>query len=729
MSEPKQGQAAQSRRYRLVVTLEEDLHTGTGTGSAVVDALQARDRFGQPVVWWSHLKGLLLAAAEDLVEIDRATVDQVQTLFGEEGGSGAGRLVGHSLYLDETVAKDRPRTLVWSSTALRPGTRLPLEDSLRTSQVVAATNRFMTELRLPPGPELDVLLKRCVKRMDALGMGRNRGQGRILAKLEPIQSTGKGAAEQPKCPDRPPAKADGIAGEAPPRLRLLLRNLDPLSLPTTGYPGNMIPTESFIRGQTLFGALANWARGDAEAERLLFNGGIQSVGDAFPLPASASVPEPAPVQDWAGWDAIPIPLSIKTPKPQGDMGDWPWWFGQGSGRNALGARREVDELAESLRRDDGSQSATDTGEPPEKRKRPKDHEYLFRTGNEAAWMRYAPTIGVHLRNQTRDAKEPEGRLFSMDEIAEHTLFLATLSFATEESARDFARRFAPVLAQRDWLAVGRGGRPVEVVACQWAQDPSALASATAQSDPRPVTLTLTSDLIARDLGRPGQPPSLGFFDRLDPQVLADLTGVESLRTLAAGQWFEVSEAIEVRGFNAVVGLPRASAVAIRRGSVILVRDPDAAAELRQALAGVAALGERQDEGFGRFRLDLSLGLGGANESAVDVAVTPTPAPPRPSEDILAKVFALTDRLPTAKLPSRSQWESLREEMAATQNLQDQAAVLQKLKQHAETTGGANWNGVIEPLRQALHGLTPGDVKFFVNALVRKLRPTLTRGRD
>ena len=112
-----------------------------------------------------------------------------------------------------------------------------------------------------------------------------------------------------------------------------------------------------------------------------------------------------------------------------------------------------------------------------------------------------------------------------------------------------------------------------------------------------------------------------------------------------------------------------------------------------------------------------------------MAVTPPPAPPRPTEDILAKVFDLTDRLPTAKLPSRSQWEALREEMAATQNPQDQATVIQKLRQHAETTGGAHWKGVIEPLKQALDGLTPGDVKFFVDALVRKLRPTLTRERD
>jgi len=736
MAETTQGHATQSQHYRLVVTLEEDLHTGTGTGSAVVDALQARDRTGRPVVWWSHLKGLLLAAAEDLVNNDRATSEQLRALFGGAGDSRAGSLRGHSLYLDPAAAQDRPRTLVWSSTALRPGTRLPLEDTLRSCEVVAATNRFATELRLSSDPrlELDDLLKRCVKRMDALGLGRNRGQGRVLTELTelteltPIKSNWESAADRLKFAERVFPKFDSGAAPGQYGLRLLLRNLDPLSLPTTGYPGNIIPTESFIRGQTLFGALANWARGDAEAERLLFAGGVQSVGDAFPLPAGCQAPGPAQPQEWSCWDVLPIPLYIKTPKPQGDAVDWPWWFGKGSGRNHLGARREVDELAESLRQDCGAQNSPDTGDPPEKRKRPKDHEYLFRPAAAAAWVRYAPTVGVHLRNQTRDAEEPKGRLFSMDEIAEGTLFLATLGFANAQTAWDFARGFAPVLAQRDWLAVGRGGRPVEVVACQ-GEGPLIPTGEAAQPDQAPLTLTLTSDLIARDLGRPGQPPSLGFFDRLDPQVLADLTGVESLRTLDAGRWFEVSEAVEVRGYNAVVGLPRAPALAIRRGSGILVCDPQTAAALRQALAGVPGLGERQDEGFGRFRLDLPLGLGAEKVSEEDTAATSPQAPPRPDEDILEKVFELAEKLCAKKLPSRSQWEALRQEIAATTTRATQDQAIQRLRVHAKTTGGENWQGVVKPIEEALLDLTSGEVKFFVDALVRKLRPALNRGRD
>lgn len=728
MSEPIQGRTTQARRYRLVVTLEEDLHTGTGTGSAVVDALQARDRAGRPVVWWSHLKGLLLAAAEDLIENERAKPDQlreqVRMLFGGPGDPRAGCLRGHSLYLDQPAAQDRPRTLVWSSTALRPGTRLPLEDTLRSSQVVAATNRFVTELRLPPDSKLDGLLKRCVKRMDALGLGRNRGQGRITTCLESLQPPGRIAVERIS----PPPGSEAAPG--PMRLRLLLRNLDPLSLPTTGYPGNIIPTESFIRGQALFGALANWARDDPAAERLLFAGAVPSVGDAIPLPAHCQPPGPTQPEAWAGWDILPIPLSIKTPKPQGEAGDWPWWFVQGGGRNDLGARGEKDELAEVLRENPHAQSSGGTDAPPEKLKRPKDHEYLFRADTGSAWIRYAPTVGVHLRNQTRDADRPDGALFAMDELAERTLFLATLYFADGQTARDFAQRFAPVLAQRDWLAVGRGGRPVEVIACQWETAPQATAGTAAQPDTRPVTLTLTSDLIARDLGRPGRPPTLGYFDRLDPQVLADLTGLEALRSMAAGQWFEVSEAVEVRGYNAVVALPRAAALAIRRGSGILVREPAAAAALRLALAGESALGERQDEGFGRFRLDLPLGLGPEKEAEADTAATPppatSPAPPRPKEDLLAKVCALAERLGARKLPSRSQWEAVRQSINAGATKEQ---VLGQLKEHAKTIGGENWRGVIAPVAEALEGLTAGEVRFFVDALVRTLRPDLTRGRE
>jgi hypothetical protein len=731
MAETIRERATQSRRYRLLVTLEEDLHTGTGTGSAVVDALQARDRCGRPVVWWSHLKGLLRAAAEDLVDNDQATADQVQALFGGEGDSRAGDLRGHSLYLDPTAAQERPRTLVWSSTALQPGARLPLEDTLRSSEAVAATNQFKTELRLPSDSKLEALLKRCVKRMDALGLGRNRGQGRVLTALQPPKSTGNSAADWLKLAQRVSPQADSEATPGPWRLRLLLRNLDPVSLPTTGYPGNIIPTASFIRGQTLFGALANWARGDAETEGMLFSNDVQSVGDAFPVPAGCQVPEPTQAREWTDWEVLPIPLYVKTPKPEGDTGDWPWWFGTGSGRNDLGARREIDELAAFLNRDSGTQSGQDAAGSPEKTKRPKDHEYLFRTGADAAWVRYSPTLGVHLRNQTRDADLPDGALFAMDEIAEDTLFLATLRFANLPAARAFAERFAPVLAGQDWLAIGRGGRPLEVVDCHWDMAAPPPASTAAPPDPGPLTLTLTSDLIARDLGRSGQPPSLGFFDRLDPQVLADLTGVESLRGLDAKHWFEVSEAVEVRGYNAVVGLPRTAAVAIRRGSGIVVSDPQAAAALRQALATVPSLGERQDEGFGRFRLDLPLALGApapGPETDTGPASSPTPsrAPSNRREDLLGAVCELAARLGSRKLPSRSQWEALRGDSKAAANPQ---ALILELKKHAETTGGASWKGVVEPIGLALQGLTPGEARDFLDALVRTLRPTLNRGRD
>lgn len=728
MADTIHGRKVQSLRYRLKVTLEEDLHTGTGTGSSAVDALQTHDRAGRPVVWWSHLKGVLRAAAEDLVENNRARRDQVSELFGDKDGSQGGRLMGHSLYLVEAAAKVGA-THIWSSTALQPRSRMPREDTLRSTEVIAATTQFAAELRLPPDADLRDLLERSVKHMDALGLGRNRGQGRVCTDLSVIKDD-----PHPQRLDQ--TELTSAAGLSSPltyccALRLLLRNLDPINLPTTGDPGNIIPTESFIRGQTLFGALANWARGDAESEHLLFSAGAISVGDALPLPSSHKTPDPSQPESWASWDVLPIPLYVKTPKPESDSADWPWWLEPGRESNYLGARREVDELAELLRPNRAEVARPGSKAQPEKRKRPKDREYLFRGDAKAPWVRYAPSVGVHLRNQTRDAERPDGALFSTDEIAEDTLFLATLSFARREDATHFGQRFAPVLAKRDWLAVGRGGRPMEVVACQWEIRPSAPPGDSAEWGQGPLTLTLTSDLIARDLvGRDGSPPSLGFFDRLDPQVLADLTGVESLRTLDTKQWFEVSEALEVRGYNAVVGRPRTPAVAIRRGSGILIRNSAAAAALRRALTEAPALGERQDEGFGRFRLDLPLGLDAeANGGKPKEGPGSPQAPARPSEDLLEKVFALADKLRTGTLPSRSQWEALRQEIAATATPKDQVALIERLENHAKTVGGGSWKSVVKPVKEALQELNANDARFFVDALVRKLRPTLRRGRD
>ncbi|HOJ62450.1 MAG TPA: RAMP superfamily CRISPR-associated protein, partial [bacterium] len=93
-----------SKRFRVTITLQEDMHSGTGMGGSVIDACQFRDREGKPRIRRTHLKGLLRDAAEELVERHPGTRNElrekVDQLFGTAGKSVSPQLLFHSLRLE-----------------------------------------------------------------------------------------------------------------------------------------------------------------------------------------------------------------------------------------------------------------------------------------------------------------------------------------------------------------------------------------------------------------------------------------------------------------------------------------------------------------------------------------------------------------------------------------------------------------------------------------------------
>src|SRR5262249_20139223 len=122
--------------------------------------------------------------------------------------------------------QDTPRnvhTVLWSSTAREPKTRVPQEDSLRAVEHVAAGTTFKALLRLNQA-DYSPLLDRLVRRMDRLGGDRGRGSGLVKSLIRPARREGN------TIPD----------GARTRRLRLVLRNLEPLCMPATGHPGNLI---------------------------------------------------------------------------------------------------------------------------------------------------------------------------------------------------------------------------------------------------------------------------------------------------------------------------------------------------------------------------------------------------------------------------------------------------------------------------------------------------------
>jgi hypothetical protein len=252
-------------------------------------------------------------------------------------------------------------------------------------------------------------------------------------------------------------------------------------LPVTGYPGNVVPGASFIRGQRLQGALLDWARQrDVDALEAVIGSAV-SVGNAWPLPASVEAesvspperrpdrPRSASAAAGAGglehWDVAPVPLSLYEKKKTARDPRWPDWASRSGCADVPGGEDTLDQL-----RFDPARSS--------EWKRPKDRTFVFRRGPGQPWERFRPALDYHLRNRVParrggagDTVDREAALFATEEIAEDTRFLVDIHFAADAAARTFADRFAPLLDGSSWLCLGRGRRPVRVEAFRWLEPP------------------------------------------------------------------------------------------------------------------------------------------------------------------------------------------------------------------------------------------------------------------
>jgi hypothetical protein len=425
---------------RLTLTAEflSDAHLGSGSGGGGIDAFVARDRHHRPVIWASHVEGVLRDAARRLRGDHEA-----EAFFGRGGGDIARgdrqRAVFTSLY-----AQHNPESHIWRSTARAAfDNRAPKDDTLRVIEHVPKGTKLVGEVELPAS-QLDTL-KRLVQEVDAFGSGRSTGGGRVKLALSDVANTPK------------------KAGAPTTRLALLLKNRDPLCITATATPDNLIPSLAYVPGRTLLGAVAAWliAEGDRETVALLTSGKI-SVSDALPLPHAPPKLE--------GVEVLPAPLTLQSEKPKGAAGDVPWW---------------AQPIAPIQRLDAWSTT--------EKLKRPEGDLFVFRESESesAAWKAFRPARRVRLRNGRPDPKQPDASLFAIEQIVEETHFLAEMHGSVEDM-RKLAEQLAPVLEGRRWLRVGRGGAPVEVAQLAWSD-----AVRTPTPEPKAL-LTLTSDLLVRD---------------------------------------------------------------------------------------------------------------------------------------------------------------------------------------------------------------------------------------
>lgn len=438
-SEPEQTMrtdAVQDGWIRVQISAEllEDTHPGSGSGGGGIDALVARDRYGRPVVWASHLEGVLRDAALRLRGEDAAA-----RFFGQAGGQKQ-NAVFTSLY-----SESDPVSRIWRAAARAAfDNRAPRDDTLRAVEYVPKRTRFEGQVELP-ATDLP-FLRRLLQEVDALGRGRAAGAGRVALSL--INATTCGRA----------------IGKATDRLVLLLRSLDPLCITATATPGNLIPSLAFVPGRALLGALASWliAEGHQNAATLLVSGRV-SVSDALPIPQAPAALSAAEVS--------PAPLSLQSEKPGGTIGPVPWW---------------AQPRAVARRLDSRDSNAQRPG-----LKRPEPDLLVYRSTPTEPWTAFRPQLRVRLRNGRPDPNQADPALFAIEQIVEETSFLCEIRGAREDM-RIIAVDLRPVLEGSRWLRVGRGGAPVEVAQLEWTEEPSPI------DPPSRAILTLTSDLLVRD---------------------------------------------------------------------------------------------------------------------------------------------------------------------------------------------------------------------------------------
>ena len=551
------------------------------------------------------------------------------------------------------------------------------------------------------------------------------------------------------------ALANGLPASGAVTLRMLLRNVEPLTLARTMVPGNIIRCNTYLSGGAIRGALLTAVRSTRpELTEMLADPKVMSVSNGYVLPSpegwEAVEAIPSIPDGWETAESIPIPLNIRQPKaggPSSASGGLTWWT-EPSGRGSVFGSR-------------GEKPCSCNGVEPDKTaeglkyKRIKTEDYLIRFSPGERWLRHPPRTIILMRNRVPTKRLDtkwrsavgssiayrEDALFSHEALAEDQYFVADVRVSDSAKAKELLRSLGDHVEgsaeKRAWLRIGRGGKPVVIcgLAVAAVASPSTGNNACVPPPDSYLTLTATSDWIIRT-------PWLTFVTEPHVQTLAEAfrnaANEYGLRQLipeegipcegfsVTGVW----ETTEIPGFNRASGLPRSVAVAIRRGGVLEIRceKPETMKVWRTLVLKLgeagAWLGDRTAEGFGRFAVDLNVV---APASADSIEPPKLPIPENATETILAKVFRFEEsQHHEVGGVKTAQWMTLRNVAAAAQASDDALdtinRLLGQLKDHAQRLSGKGGfsSKFLENLKQQLElvGEVPQSQILFLDSLCR-----------
>lgn len=661
--------------YTIQVTLLEDLHTGSGMGLGELDDTLPLDTDALPYIPASHFKGVLRDNAYRLLDLSGGSITikaeekennfgqaDIKQLFGAEKHQSTSLLTIGSL---RCLADSSPKTLTWSSTARTPFKRTPLDHSLRRIEFLPAGTVLNAKVLLAD-TSLLALFKACLAFTNRLGGSRNRGAGLIKCAIVKTENS-------------PTTRVSGDAGNL--SLRLILKTAEPVCIPKTGFPGNTLQSECFIRGQTLLGALVGWCDQYRRDFIPTLLSRAMTIGNVYPLPSGLSLSD----EQWLNCRVMPIPLHFYREKTTPEyIENLPWWLSQDGAQT-------VDKLT--------------ANNSQVKAKRPFDNTFIF--SSDENFVSYTPNMRTSMHNQVAEFRPDKleerkltkkGELFSIESIAENTLLMVDLHFPDKSNADAFTETFTTVLAGQSWLKLGRGGAPAEVVNAAWHKKGE---SELGLADLNTLRITLSSDLIARD-------SSLGFFQQLNLDTLTTLLNLTDLNTSAIEQTLNFQDTEIIKGFNAASGLNRAPALSIRRGSVLALKgDAETLEKIAEALNKKQALGERTWEGFGRFEINFAPDFDLVDHSPCSLAGNH-------HASIIATAKTLSEKL-THSL-SDTQLNRLKHLLTVEKGLSD-------IKEHlvkSDKKNSAKWNGFWDELEPQLKDIDKAKHLAIYRLLVRFL---------
>ncbi|KUI97416.1 hypothetical protein [Vibrio sp. MEBiC08052] len=609
--------AVELSHITIVITLLDDLHTGSGLGNGFVDSLQARDRNGNPVISRQHFKGVLVDTLKEYIRLvgENESTASMSALLGlvPERSESVQLLLG-SFYLKDPV--EESPYIEWSSSARGKGgdrlNRAPKDDTLRVVEYVKAGLQFESHAILISDKASHQTLcsdfKKFVRRIDRLGSKRNRGAGGITMEIDGpkrILPHNKKSKHHP-------------ADEQPYTLRITLENQEPLRLPSTRVPGNVIPTESYIRSATLRGALANWFKVlgfTAQFEQLLSFEGDDAIVVTDALPSVT------------GLQSHVWPLSLQLTKKKTEVATsiLPWWF-SGTSENIKDTLNDpLDE------------------QNKESYKRNKKDDFIVHVNGQ--WQRVSPAKAVHMRNKVRtqfSGQEDDSELFSEEVLSEQSRFTAELTFPSRAKAAMFELTLNWAQRQSVTFGLGRGKAPCKIVDVQ-----DVVRLPTDDIDwEKPFTVVLQSPWLLYS------PETLQSHEALTNEVIC-----QAFQVVPLGNTFEIrSDPMHISGFNFATGLPRKSVAVIAPGSVFRVKNPSA--ELVAAIQSGQAVGERTVEGFGRYWCYQDLTL-----TASEIP-SEKQYPNNIQETLSAKVKKMVSD--DFKVSSRHQWQHIKNQLLLIQ---------------------------------------------------------------